>query len=150
MVFSFYDDQLYRIVVDYERGRTEGMTGADLIAAISTSYGAPLLAVARTTPGIAELEGDTGKPIGRWGDTDYAVVLYQSTDFSSRTLGARFTLIVTSPRLSSLSRIAIAQSIRLDDREAPQRELARQKKDADDARTAAEKAGAANKAAFKP
>ena len=31
MVFSFYDDQLFRLVIDYDRERTEGMTDADMI-----------------------------------------------------------------------------------------------------------------------
>jgi hypothetical protein len=30
VLFSFYDDQLFRVVVDYRRKRTEGMTGADM------------------------------------------------------------------------------------------------------------------------
>jgi hypothetical protein len=31
IVFSFYDDQLSKMVVDYEQDRTAGMTDADLI-----------------------------------------------------------------------------------------------------------------------
>jgi hypothetical protein len=38
----------------------------------------------------------------------------------------------------------------LDDREAPQREAARQKQDADDRRAAEEKARSTNKAIFRP
>src|SRR4030095_3984129 len=33
IVFGFYNDQLFRIVVDYGRERTEGMTAADMIEA---------------------------------------------------------------------------------------------------------------------
>jgi hypothetical protein len=38
----------------------------------------------------------------------------------------------------------------LDDREAPQREIARQKKETEDARASQEKSRVANKAAFRP
>src|SRR5579864_5268248 len=41
VLFSFYNDQLFRVVVDYGHERTEGMTDADMIEAISTMYGAP-------------------------------------------------------------------------------------------------------------
>src|SRR2546425_1098165 len=35
IVFSFYNDQLFRLVIDYDRDRTEGMTDADMIEAIA-------------------------------------------------------------------------------------------------------------------
>jgi hypothetical protein len=37
--FSFYNDHLFRIVVDYGHDRTEGMTDADMVEAISAVYG---------------------------------------------------------------------------------------------------------------
>jgi len=57
---------------------------------------------------------------------------------------------VTSPRLDALARSAETEAARLDERDAPKRELARQKKDADDKRAAQEKARFANKALFRP
>src|SRR5690348_10017862 len=35
VLFSFYNNQLFRIVVDYNNDRTEGMTEADMIQALS-------------------------------------------------------------------------------------------------------------------
>ena len=35
IAFSFYNDQLFRLVIDYDRERTEGLTDADIVAAIS-------------------------------------------------------------------------------------------------------------------
>ncbi|HWW86240.1 MAG TPA: hypothetical protein VNZ26_21745, partial [Vicinamibacterales bacterium] len=49
--FSFYDDQLFRVVVDYAHDRTEGMTAADMIEAISAVYGTPLLRASRAVGG---------------------------------------------------------------------------------------------------
>ena len=41
ILFSFYNNQLFRVVVDYGHERTEGMTDADMIEAMSASYGTP-------------------------------------------------------------------------------------------------------------
>src|SRR5678816_3149860 len=37
--FSFYNGELFRMVVNYDKDRTEGMTVDDIIEAISTRYG---------------------------------------------------------------------------------------------------------------
>jgi hypothetical protein len=144
IVFSFYDDQLSRMVVDYDRDRTAGLTEADMIAAISKAYGPSLPTTKRTQTVVTQIDDESGPPVARWGDADYAVVLYRSSYPSG------FKMIVTSPRLEALSRIAAAEAIRLDQREAPRRELARQKKEEENARIADEKARATNKAAFRP
>jgi hypothetical protein len=145
IVFSFYDDQLSKMVVEYDRDRTAGMTDADMIDAISIAYGPaskPALTKARAV--TSQLEEKSGMPVARWGDADYSVVLYRSSYASG------FQIIVTSPRLEALARTADAQAIRLDEREAPQREIARQKKEVEDTRVSQEKARLANKAAFRP
>jgi hypothetical protein len=145
IVFSFYNDQLSKMVVDYDHDRTAGMTDTDMIEAISKAYGPRLNPAARKARGAASpLEEESGTSLARWGDADYSVVLYRSS------YAAGFRLIVTSPRLEALARTADAQAIRLDEREAPQREIARQKKDAEDTRDSQEKARTANKAVFRP
>ena len=149
IVFSFYNDQLSKMVVDYDHDRTAGMTDMDMIDAISKAYGPRLSPAARkarggATPLASPFEEESGTPLARWGDADYSVVLYRSS------YAAGFRMIVTSPRLEALARTADAQAIRLDEREAPQREIARQKKDAEDTRDSQEKARTANKAAFRP
>ena len=145
IVFSFYNDQLSRMVVDYDYDRTAGMTDADMIDAISAEYGprlTPPAKASRAEP--SRVEEESGTPVARWGDADYSVVLYRS----SYRAGLR--IIVASPRLEALARTADAEAIRLDEREAPGRELARQKKETDDARASEEKARIANKPAFRP
>jgi hypothetical protein len=64
--------------------------------------------------------------------------------------GTSFRLIVTETRLGELARKAEAQALRLDDQEAPRREIARQQKERDDGRAAAAKARVANKGMFRP
>jgi len=46
VVFSFYNDQLYRISVNYDRYKTEGLTAGDLIEAISATQGTATRAAA--------------------------------------------------------------------------------------------------------
>ena len=146
MVFSFYNDQLFRVVVDYGGDRTEGMTSADMIEAISAVYGARLARSSREAARApSQLETESGSSVARWGDGEHAVVLYQTSSY-----GAAYRLIVTDTRLNDLARKAEAQAVRLDDQEAPAREIARQKKERDDGRAAAAKARAANKGAFRP
>jgi hypothetical protein len=145
MTFSFFNNQLFRIVVDYAHDRTEGMTDADMTEAISTVYGAP----GKRLPGIARVasrvEAEAGSRVAQWGTADYAVVLYHASSY-----GSAFRLIVTESALDALARKAAVQALRLDDQDAPRREVARQKKELDDRQLAAQKARNVNKAVFKP
>src|SRR5581483_405856 len=91
MFFTFYNDQLFRIVVDYSHDRTEGMTQADLIEALSAVYGAVLPKTTRTAGrAAAPVEIESGSPFARWGDAEHSVVLYQTSSYRSA-----FRLIVT-------------------------------------------------------
>jgi len=145
IVFSFYNDQLSKMVVDYDHDRTAGMTDADMIEAISTAYGPPLKPAVQKTRAVAsQVEEESGTPVARWGNADYSVVLYRSSYASG------FRIIVISPQLEALARTADAQALRLDEREAPQREIASRKKETDDTRASQERARIANKAAFRP
>jgi len=145
-VFSFYNDRLFRLVVDYDKERTEGMTDADMVAALSATYGVPLKRTGPVSPRVASrLEVESGAALARWGDAEQSVVLYRTS-----TYGTTFRLIATEPQLDDLARKAEAQAIRLDTQEAPGREIARQNKELEDGRAAKEKARVANKAAFRP
>lgn len=144
MMFSFYNDQLSKLVVDYDHDRTAGMTDADLIEALSVEYGPRLKAGTGAGRGaLTRVEEESGTVVARWAGADYAVVLY-------RAYTSDFRLIVSSPRLETLARTADVQATRLDEREAPKREIARQKKETEDIRASQEKSRVANKAAFRP
>jgi hypothetical protein len=70
VIFTFYNDQLFKIAVEYDRQRTEGLTDADLIDSISTRCGLPILqatslptqALALT---VARLARGRGRPLVR-------------------------------------------------------------------------------------
>ena len=146
IVFSFYDDQLFRMVISYDRQRTNGLTDADMIEALSAKYGATLLLTSAKNPSVltARPLSELGAPIALWGDIDYSVGLYRSP------FATEFSVVVTSPRLEALAQTSSAEAIRLDELEAPQHEVERKQKDADATRASQEKARSANKATFTP
>ena len=144
--FAFHDDQLYQVLVTYEHSRVEGLTDADLVESLSTVYGAPALRSstgARAASSAIDIPSDTVM-VARWEGTDSSVVLIRGT-FSSG-----LQLILTSNALNTRARAAIANAIRLDADEAPQREIDQRKRNAAAATALQSKARAQNKAAFRP
>jgi hypothetical protein len=144
IVFRFYDDQLFRVIVDYARDKTEGMTEADMIEAIAAIYG-PASRVVPTAARIATLDyGGVDEPVAIWADNESSITLLRVA------YPVSFRLVVAFRRLDNLARTAGAEAVRLDAKEAPQREIARQKKESDEALAALEKAKTENKAVFRP
>ena len=143
IVFRFHDDRLYMMVVDYDRRRTAGMTSTDMVAAITATYGAVSQIPSRPL-GPAGQYSFPDTPLGVWGD--------QSTTISLSRVAypESFRLVVTSPELQELAKVASDTAVRLDKEEAPQREIDRQKREATDSLAASEKLKAENKATFKP
>ncbi|HET9834658.1 MAG TPA: hypothetical protein VFP91_23215 [Vicinamibacterales bacterium] len=146
VVFNFFDDQLFKITVDYDRLRVEGMTDSDMIAALSERYGVPI--APRGAPKRSELSAlnpsGSSDQVSAWEQGDIAVVLLRN-EFTGG-----FQLVVTSTRLDNLARIASAEATRLETAAAPALEVARRQKEVDAARDAKEKARAVNKASFRP
>ncbi len=146
VIFTFYNDQLFKMMIDYDRERTEGLTDADLIDAISARYGVPVLqatslhtnAPAPATP----LDGDA--VVARWSDADTSLTLVRGI------YPTTLRLIIARKSTEALALNAAAEAARLDRVEAPQRELERVNRMAEDSRAAAEKARVVNKPLFKP
>ncbi|HYM21737.1 MAG TPA: hypothetical protein VEU08_00950 [Vicinamibacterales bacterium] len=145
VVFTFYNDQLFRVVVDYAHDRTEGLTGADLIDAISETYGPAVARPAAARPAARVTDSESGMPLAHWAGGDFSLVLYRRSAYRET-----FRLVLTATTVENLAKKAAAQSARLDAQEAPQREIARQKKEKDEGVAAAEKARIANKRQFRP
>ena len=144
VTFGFYNDQLFRIVVDYERLRTEGMTEADMVEAISETYGAPSRRVV-AAPAVTERTGGGADfLVAVWEDADYSVTLLRVPDSSA------FRMIVASTRLGTLAQAAGAGAVRLDVHEAPNPDVPARRTDDEDGYPIQHKARLANKAAFKP
>lgn len=144
IAFSFVNDRLFRMVVEYDSRRTEGLTRRDMIAALTAIYGptSPLPAQARPRAVFEALDAATRLAHWRAGDT---TVVLQQQEYTSG-----FALVITSVPLDQHARKATATAVTLDAREAPAREAARVKQQADAARGAAEKTRSTNKETFKP
>ena len=138
----FYNGELYRIVVNYNRYKIEGMTAEDMIAGISTVYGA----AARPAVEIPyhSSYAESAKVIARWENADNSYNLVRTGDQSS------FALVLYSKKLDGLAQTAIAEALRLEAQEAPQIELEKQKRKDDEERVALESARTANKPNFRP
>ena len=78
VVFTFYNGELFRIVVTYNAYATEGMTGQDFIGAISANYGMPTKppALEGTDQGSY---GDRDEALARWQDSLYRFDLIRSS-----------------------------------------------------------------------
>jgi len=145
VLFSFYNGELFRMVVNYDPGKTLGLTNDDLVGAISATYGIATRPAARMiTFSSAQGYSETEKILARWEDAQYSFNLFRSS------YQPNFGMVVFSKRVDALARLAIVNSIRLDEQEAPQREVARQQKEAQENRATEEKARLANKTNFRP
>jgi hypothetical protein len=145
VVFSFYDDQLFQIVVTYDRDRMEGLTNDDVIESLSATYGVPLL-VHRRAPRMplpADLPAEA-TVVARWEDAASLVTLTRGS------YSLQYQLVLISKTLNARAKAAITEALRLDTVEAPQRELDHRNRALADARAATVKARIVNKAAFKP
>jgi hypothetical protein len=145
ILFSFYDDQLYQVAVTYDGDRMEGLTNADVIESLSSTYGVPLLRHANA--GRTAVPGDTAGEstvVAQWEDAASVVTLTRGT------YSPQVRLVLSSKTLNPLARAAIKEALRLDTLEAPGRERDQRNKEAADARAASQKARVVNKAAFKP
>jgi hypothetical protein len=129
VAFTFYDGELFQIAVNYDWYETEGLTAADIVAAISATYG-----IAEKPPAMA----DAGQSPNR--DGEDVLALWQDPqyrfDLIRASYGTGFKLIGVLKKLEAPFLAASLEATRLDIEEAPQR---------DAARTASEKAAAAAK-----
>jgi hypothetical protein len=145
VLFGFYNGELYRIVVNYDQDRTEGLTDEDLIQGISAKYGTPTMPAAKiASSSSSQLYSEGEKVIARWEDSEYSFNLFR---FS---YGSAPGMLVFSKRLDALAQAAIVEAIRLNEQEAPQREIERQKKQDEEKRAEGQKARPLNKANFRP
>lgn len=143
--FAFYDDRLYQITVGYHRQRVEGLTAEDLVEAISGTYGTAILVSSGigTRRAAALDEGHDRTVVAEWRDPEYSVSLVQTRHPSG------FELLLVAPQPEGLAQTARLEAKRLDLIEAPQLELSRQRKQAEEDRAKADKARLANKPVFR-
>jgi hypothetical protein len=130
--------------VTYDRGRTEGLTDADIIGALTASYGEPVPGRAGVQPAgpVEALPGAV--VIARWEKPSASMTLVRAN------YGPEFQLIVVSTPLSTRAATAVRDALKLDVLDAPRRESEQRNRDAAEATAEREKARVINKGAFRP
>jgi hypothetical protein len=144
VLFSFYNDQLFRIVVNYNWDRTEGLTVEDMVEALSVAYGpatqpAPEISSSFLSRGYS----DTDRIVAHWEDAQHSLNLVRPSYAST------FGLVMLSKPLDALARAANIEAIRLDAQEAPRRAIERKQKQVDEDHARQETLRRANKATFR-
>ena len=142
IVFSFCNGALFRMVVNYDRYKTEGLTVEDMVEAISANYGTATRPPAEIM--FPSIYNESVKVMARWEDSQYSFNLVRSSYQLS------FGMVVYSKQLDALAQAAITEARRLDQQEAPQKELELRQKQQADSRVLLEKARLANKPSFRP
>src|SRR5216684_5128608 len=131
--FTFYNRELYRILVTYDRDATKGLTAEDMVRAISAQYGTATKPDVQISFPTNELHRSTEKVIARWEDSQYSINLFRATSLNS------FGLVMFSKRLDRQAEAAMAESVKLEGQEDLQREIDRQKKETDKLEVARQK-----------
>jgi len=145
VVFGFYENQLYRLAIDYDRATTKGMTDRDMVDAISSSYGPPSSSnIASDGTDRRGAEAVASRIVARWNGPGYAVAV------TRWSYGGAWRLVVESTALAALAHTGDARAIALDVQEGPQQEAERARRDQQNRDDADAAARTANKAVFQP
>src|SRR5947199_559464 len=140
MLFSFQNGELYKMSVTYDRTSTEGLTAEDMVKSISAKYGPATNVAVETDSAKNDRYDVTQKPVASWEDSQYSFNLARSS--STDHLG----LIIYSKRVNAEAELAIAEAVKLEEQEGPNREAERQKKQTDGLEVARQK----NRKMFRP
>ena len=140
ILYSFYNGELYKMSVTYDRPSTEGLTEQDMVKSISAKYGPATIVAPEIDSAVADRYSSKQMPVASWEDEQYSVNLVRSS--FSDVLG----LVVLSKRVNTQAELAIGEAVKLDEQEGPKREADRLKKQKDDLQVAREK----NQKSFRP
>ena len=140
ILLSFYNAELYKIYVTYDRTSTEGLTAEDMVKSISAKYG-PATSVKSEVDSATNARYDMKqRPVATWEDSQYSLNLIRSSSSGS------FELLIYSKRLNAEAEVALAEAVKLEKLEEPQREAERQKKQTGDLEATRQK----NQKSFRP
>jgi len=140
ILFSFYNGELYKMSVTYDRTSTEGLTAEDMVKAISAKYGPATSVVPEVDSATNDRYDVKQKLVASWEDSQYSFKLVRSS------FSGDFELVIYSKRLNAEAELALAEAVKLEEQEGPAREAERQKKQTDDLEAARQK----NQKSFRP
>ncbi len=125
ILFSFCNGELYRILVFYDSSAIKGLTDEDMIRAVSAKYGTATKPVADVNFPTNPSYRATEKVVARWEDSQYSFNLFRSS--ASNT----FAIVMFDKRMDAQAGVSIAESVQLEQQEAPLKEAARVKNEND-------------------
>src|SRR6266700_1561113 len=140
ILFSFYNGELYKISVTYDRPSTEGLTEADMVKSISAKYGPATIVAPEIDSATSDRYNSKQKPVASWEDAQYSFSLVRSS------FGDALGLVAFSKRVNAQAELAIAEALKLDEQEGPKRDAELQKKQMDDLEMVRQK----NQKSFRP
>jgi hypothetical protein len=121
VLFSFFNGELYKMVVTYDSDAIKGLTNEDMIQILAAKYGTATRPAAAVDVPPDGSYGTTEKVIARWEDPQYSLNLFRSSMLDT------FEVVSFAKRLNAQAETAIAESVKLERQEAPQKEAARVK-----------------------
>jgi|HubBroStandDraft_1064217.scaffolds.fasta_scaffold290595_1 hypothetical protein len=124
--FSFFNHELYKIVATYEDTATRGLTADDMVQAISGTYGIARRPAADPGAPAPPTYSSAEVQLAIWENSECFVVLSHSP------LSDSFQLTLKSKRLNGDAEAAIVEAVAQETEDAPGKETARVKKEADD------------------
>src|SRR2546421_8595464 len=83
ILFSFYNGELYKISVTYDRTSTEGLTAEDMVKSISAKYGPATSVKPEVDSATNERYDMRQKPVATWEDSQYSLNLIHSSSSGS-------------------------------------------------------------------
>src|SRR4030088_2921784 len=92
ILFSFYNAELYKISVIYDRTSTEGLTAEDMVKSISAKYGPATSVKSEVDSATNERYDMKQRPVATWEDTQYSLNLIRSS------FSGDFQLVIYSKR----------------------------------------------------
>ena len=140
ILFSFCNGGLYKIALTYDRASTEGLTAMDMMNAISANYGPVTNVVPEVDAAKIDSYDVKQKLVATWEDSQYSFNLVRSS------FADGFGLVIYSKLANAEAELAIAEAVRLDKQEGPQREAERQEKETKDLEAVRQK----NRKIFRP
>src|SRR6266478_7828212 len=140
ILFSFYNGELYKISVTYDRSSTEGLTEADMVKSVSVKYGPATIVAPEVDSATDGRYNSKQKPVAAWEDAQYSFSLVRSS------FGDALGLVAFSKRVNAQAELAIVEALKLDEQEGPKRDAERQKKQMDDLEMVRQK----NQKSFRP
>ncbi len=133
MLFSFSNGALYKISVTYEHASIEGLTAGDMVKSISAKYGPPTSVESEIDPVVNARYDMPQKPVASWQDSQYSFALVRAS-FTDR-----FGLVIYAKQVNAEAELAIAEAMKLEEQERPEKEANLRKKEADDLETLRQK-----------